>query len=204
MGEPVDSKKVIAVEGHDEVNFFESLLKVMGISDVEIYDVAGKNQFKTKLPALTKQTGFSKVEAFAVIRDADDNAENAFQSIKNCLKKSGLLPPKQMNTFSTSQKKPDVGIFIMPGDSDGGMLEDLCLKTVKNNPLIKCVDEFIQCCKPDTNHSLESIAKRKAQAFLAVTPELANSVGLGAKKGCWNFNSKQLDELKTFLDKFNF
>ena len=87
----------------------------------------------------------------------------------------------------------------MPGNSDAGMLEDLCLKTVEHHPAMHCVELFIDCIskleKPPNN-----ITKAKAQAFLAAMPKLANSVGVGAQKGYWNFNSEELTDLKSFIN----
>ena len=52
MTDIIHQKKVLAVEGKDEVNFFNALLKYVRISDFEVYEVGGKPQFKDKLPAL--------------------------------------------------------------------------------------------------------------------------------------------------------
>jgi len=49
----IQQKKILAVEGDDEINFFEALFRYLGITNVEIYQVGGKDQFKNKLPALT-------------------------------------------------------------------------------------------------------------------------------------------------------
>lgn len=162
-------KKVIAVEGKDEVNFFDALLRYLGITDVEVRDVAGKENFKLKLPALVRMSGFSDV--LAVIRDADDDANGAFESIRDLLKKEGFEPPAQMNQFS--EGKPKIGIFIMPGNSDRGMLEDLCLKTVEDHPAMKCVKAFIDCALK-LDEKPKNITKTKAQAFLAAMPELVS------------------------------
>ncbi len=198
MADVISKKKVLAVEGEDEGNFFEVLLEHMGITDCEIHPVGGKNQFKNKLPALVRMTGFSDVEVLAVIRDADENASAAFKNIRNILKKEGLKAPTRMNQFSSNTDKPIVGIFIMPGNSDTGMLEDLCLRTVEDHPAMRCVNSFIDCVlkldKPPKNPS-----KARAQAFLAAMSDIANSVGIGAKKGFWDFDSKELSDLKSFI-----
>lgn len=146
--------------------------------------------------------GFSDVEFLAIIRDANPNAEAAFQSIKDVIrkqKKVGLNfePPSNINEFAGV--KPKLGIFIMPGNSDKGMLEDLCLKTVENHPAMKCVKSFIDCVI-NLKKTPKNIAKAKAQAFLAAMPEVANRVAIGAQKGYWNFDSDELTELKLFLE----
>ena len=86
----------------------------------------------------------------------------------------------------------------MPGNSDAGMLEDLCLKTVENHPAMGCVQPFTSCIS-ELEESPNNIVKAKAQAFLAAMPELANSVGVGAQKGYWNFKSEELTDLKSFI-----
>ena len=123
MTDSIRHKKVLAVEGKDEVEFFKALLKHVGITEIEPIDVGGKDKFKTKFPALVRMTGFSDVEVLAVIRDADNDAEGAFKSIRDILRKEGLEPPEDHNRFSHS--KPQIGIFIMSGNSDTGML--VCL-----------------------------------------------------------------------------
>ncbi len=197
MKNVIDQKKVLTVEGKDEVKFFNALLKYIGITGFEIRHVNGKGNFKSKLPALVRSSGFSDVQVLAVIRDADADASGAFESIKNILKKEGLNPPSQMNQFSNG--KPTIGIFIMPGNSDTGMLENLCLKTVKNDPAMECVKAFINCVSK-LKEPPHNMPKAEAQAFLAAMPKIANSVGLGAQKGYWNFDSNEIADLKSFIN----
>lgn len=195
--EPIHEKTVLAVEGKDEVNFFGALLEYLEIAGSDIRDLGGKDKFKVKLPALVKTRGFSDVKVLAVIRDADKDADAAFDSVKNVLTKEGLEPPARMDRFSDGN--PVIGIFIMPGDSDRGMLEDLCLRTVKDHPAMECVNALIDCTSRLTNPP-KITAKAQAQAFLAAMPEIVNSVGIGAQKGYWNFNSNELSDLISFMD----
>lgn len=193
--------KILAVEGRDEYNFFCALLKHMRIKNFEIHDVAGKTQYKEKLPLLIKSSGFfNNAKVFAVIRDADTDCDQAFNSIKNIIEESGLTPPSHINSFSDGN--PRVGIFILPGNSEKGMLEDLCLKTVENKPAMNCVNGFWECAK-NLPQKPKNASKAKAQAYLAAMPEIVGSVGLGALNDYWNFNSPCLDELKKFLSAFS-
>jgi len=200
----IKSKKVLAVEGLDEENFFDSLLKHLNITDFDIHKVGGKNQFSKKLPALLKTPGFFApdesplVTYLGIVRDKDE--DEAFKSISNIVATAGLKPPTKHSTFSDGT--PKVGIFIMPGNKvEGTMLEDLCLKTVEKNPAMKCVNEFASCVSA-MEPKPKNMSKAKAQTFLATQPEIANSVGVGAQKGYWNFESTVLEELKQFLNNF--
>ena len=198
---PITSKKIIAVEGPDDDHFFDALLRRMNIRDYDIRFVGGKDEFKNKLPALKNVTGFFNADGspfvthLAVIRD--ENGDNAFASVTNILKQEGFTPPTKHGEFSNSN--PKIGIFIMPGTKvKGTMLEDLCLKTVEEHPAMKCVDDFVSCAS-ELDIKPKNIPKAKAQTFLAAQPVIVNSVGLGAQKDYWNFESSALDELKQFL-----
>jgi len=203
---PIKSRKVLAVEGKDEENFFDALLQYMNITDFDIRWVGDKDKFPVRFPVLLKTPGFfnpdksPRVSHLAIVRDKDK--DEAFKSISNIVATAGLKPPTKHSTFSDGN--PKVGIFIMPGHKvKGTMLEDLCLKTVENHPAMKCVNEFASCVSAlptsPKNISKAKVHVFKAQVFLATQPEVADSVGLGAKKKYWNFNSPALDELKQFL-----
>jgi hypothetical protein len=197
----ITAKRVLAVEGEDEKNFFSVLLSHVGISGFQIEVVGGKNQFPKKFPALLKMPGFFNADEspfvthLMIVRDRDE--DQAFESIAGIVRKEGLAPPNGHARFSQANLK--VGIFIMPGDTvKGTMLEDLCLKTVENDPAMKCVNEFVSCVstlKPKP----KNMSKAKAQTFLAAQPDIVNSVGVGAQKKVWDFDSSALDELKQFL-----
>lgn len=198
---PITSKKIIAVEGRDDDKFFDALLRYMNITDFDIRFVGGTGEFQNKLPNLKKTSGFfhadgsSFVTHLAIIRD--ENGDNAFSSIANILKREGFTSPESHGQFSDAS--PKVGIFIMPGKTvKGTMLEDLCLKTVEKHPAMKCVNEFVSCVSA-LEPKPKNISKAKAQTFLAAQHEIVNSVGLGAQKDYWDFESPALEELKQFL-----
>ena len=90
----------------------------------------------------------------------------------------------------------------MPDNSRKGMLEDLCLETVKDNEEMECIDRFIECTQQLKNlpHKKDH-SKAMVQAFLAVKPDVPNSVGRGAQKKHWNFDSPGLAALKDFLSQ---
>ncbi len=160
MMEPITKKKVIYVEGNDEMNFFHHYLKSQGISGVQIISAEGKDNFKNLLPKLPKRSGFSDVETLVVIVDADNDAASAFESITNSLKRAGLTNlPDKPGEFSAGE--PKVGIYILPGDSNPGMLEDLCLKLIREPEVMNCVDHYFSCCKDILDFKLNRIAKRK-------------------------------------------
>ncbi len=194
---PIRSERLLAVEGKDEINLFNALLDHMDITGFDIREVGGKDKFSVRLPALKNTRGFDKVTHIAIVRDK--NSGNAFKSICDILTKGGLSTPTKHGEFSSGD--PEVGIFIMPGNTiQGTMLEDLCLETVKCHPAMKCVDEFALCVSK-LKTPPRSFPKAKVQAFLAAQPDAVDHIGLGAEKRYWDFNSPCLEELKTFLNR---
>ena len=143
------------------------------------------------------------VTHLGIVRDQEgQGADRAFQSVSGILQSADFTPPEKPGQFSDDH--PKVGIFIMPGETiEGTMLEDLCLETVKEQPAMKCVEEFSSCVSsldsPPKNISKAKAQVFKAQVFLATQPGFVDSVGLGSQKGYWNFESPCLVELKTFL-----
>ncbi len=194
--EIIDKTKILAVEGKDEISFFQALLRKLQIDDVQLLDFGGKGKFDLKIKAIPNITGFRNVVSFGLIRDADDNpAQSAFDSIAMSLKKSNLPVPKIINDFSDTN--PKIGIFVMPNNKDSGMLEDLCLNSITDLPVNRCIDDFINC----NNEKPKNESKSRIQCFLALQNPIANSLGLGALKGHWNFESTTFDDLKLFLQK---
>lgn len=199
---PIKHKKIIAVEGPDDDKFFDALLRYMNITDFDIRFVGGKDEFNKKLAALKNVSGFFDADGspfithLAIIRDKD--GDEAFKSISNIVTNAGLKSPTKQSTFSDGN--PKVGIFIMPGETiEGTMLEDLCLKTVENHDAMKCVNDFVSCVS-EMDIKPKNLSKTKAQTFLAAQVEIANSVGVGAQKSYWDFESTALEELKQFLN----
>lgn len=202
-------RKLIAVEGQDEVHFFNELIKFIGTSDIEVWEVGGKTQFKSKFAGFINLRGFDELESIAFVCDADNtnsrSAETSFSSLCRIIENvtteepsfsGNIVLPSGMGEFS--EGNPKIGIYVMPNNSDVGMLETLCLENVQNDPAMECVNEFIKCAllleeKP------KNIPKAKVQTFLASKEEIVNRLGLGAMKGYWKFESPAWNDLKTFI-----
>jgi len=205
---------LLLVEGKDEVEFFEAFLKTIKAHNIiQSIELGGKDNFKNEFPALLLSPNFSDVKRYGIVRDADNSATNTFQSVTNLLNRYNQPVPtiqgeiKFLNGIAA-------GIFIMPGNSEEGMLEDLCLSTVINHPVSSCVDEYISCLHNNLNFEKENIskeqrkycfpknkAKAKMHAFLAGMNKFVPSLGIAAKKGYFDLHSKQLNNIKIFLQK---
>ncbi|KJU87641.1 hypothetical protein MBAV_000165, partial [Candidatus Magnetobacterium bavaricum] len=69
----------------------------------------------------------------------------------------------------------------------------------KDHHACDCVERFIDDCAKALTQPPKNIPKAKAQAYLAIMPDIVNSVGVGAAAGYWNFASDELDDLRGFL-----
>ncbi|KJR40956.1 hypothetical protein MCHI_003150 [Candidatus Magnetoovum chiemensis] len=199
-------EKLLIVEGKDEVNVFTKLLNHLEIDTIQIFDIGGKDRFKKELIFLKDVPGFDTVTALGVIRDADNDANIAFQSVAGTLKCCGLTPPDKHNTFSNnipSELSPKTCVFIISRDDNQGMLEDLCLASVENKPAMKCVIALCECISElwiyERIAAPKNIAKAKTQAYLACMPDIAGSIGVGAEKSYWNLDNRAFDKLKSFI-----
>ncbi len=185
---------VFAVEGIDEINFFEAFLKHCKVDNFEIKAVLGKDNFKTQLKTLVASSGFSNVTKLVLIRDADESSENTFVSLQNTLKELSLPVPKQEGEFNTLNNLA-CGIYIMPLFPEKGMIENLCLQSINDTNDNLCIDKFIEC----VDKKPSNIAKAKAQIYLSIQNPMVSSLGIGAKKGYWNFNHQCFDKLRHFV-----
>jgi hypothetical protein len=198
----IESTSLLAVEGKDESNFFFALLAHTHIQNVQIVDLGGKDKLPLEFHAIFNAGNFNKIDRLGFIRDAESKpAESAFSSICTLLTRYQLPVPSQPNLVTTDSN-PRIGIFIMPDNSGTGMLETLCLETIQSNPVNRCIEDFVTCFaqhqkeseKPSFNGS-----KARVQAYLSTRSPIVNSLGLGAKKGYWNFEHTCFNNLKSFL-----
>lgn len=210
--EEVKKERVLLVEGRDELNYFTALLKFIHLEDhVQIIEIGGKDKFLDTFPAFLNLPGFNQITAYAIIRDADDSHINTYESIKGLLKKYGQPCPPHSNAYYTGNGVK-VGIFILPGNAETGMLESLCLQTIANHPAMPCVEDFMRCINANLeqkpSHSLHDTTKMyrpkngekaKLLAFLATLHEATTSIGIAAQKGYWPFDHEALANLRAFL-----
>ncbi|MDY6806907.1 MAG: DUF3226 domain-containing protein [Cyanobacteriota bacterium] len=195
----LDRKILLIGEGLDEVRFFKSLLKNLEISDVLVESYQGKDNLGNYLNTLKDRTyDFSELTSIGITRDADNlPPKSAFDSICSRLLKVGLPVPNKIGekTFVT----PSVNIFIFPNNRDSGMLEDLCLESVKDDGAMSCVEQYLECVKNNANREPDNLAKAKLHAWLASKEKPDKRLGEAAEAGYWDWESAAFDGLKEFI-----
>ncbi|MBA7562750.1 MAG: hypothetical protein GH159_00700 [Dehalococcoidia bacterium] len=151
------------------------------------------------LQALSKASSFiSTVQVLAIIRDADNDASAAFQSVCTALIQANLPVPAA--ALQPAGTKPIVRVMICPHGKASGMLEDICLDTVSTDPAISCVDSYFSCLSSISGFTLpNNMSKAKVHAFLSSRIEPDKRLGEAAEAGYWPFNNTACDSLKNFL-----
>jgi hypothetical protein len=198
MGEKIviNKDKLLLVEGIDEQKLFESIFRKKNISDIQIIPSGGVNNFKRIFKAITLTRGFDEVLSIGIVQDADNDFKARFDSICHTLTVSKLTAPTKTIEFTDSL--PRIGIYIMPDCKSEGMLETLCIDSVKKTKEMKCVNLYFDCLK-QYDIEIPNLPKSRAQVYLSSKNPLVKSVGIAANKGIWDFDSNGFKKLIDFI-----
>jgi uncharacterized protein DUF3226 len=200
----ITSNNILLIEGSDEVNFFTELLIYMGLNsglDIQTRAVGGKNNFRYELPAFLNDSNFYRVTAYAIIRDADTSAKNTLKSVQKLLDDLGQPYPQQSGEFASNDKLK-VGIFVLPGSANTGMLEDLCLRSVENHPIMPHVNEYLKQVEVTMGAKApKNKSKAKLQAFLAGMQKIDERLGMAAKWKYWPFDHEAFTPIHNFIEE---
>lgn len=198
--EEIQKEKVILTEGDDDKNFITKFLEFETIDGVQVISLGGQTKIRLTLPLFFTRGDFDIIRKLAIIRDADTNSESKFESTVNHIRNNNLVPPNSINSFSNEE--PNVGVYIITKlGCNYGMLEDICLETVKDTEAMNCVEIFFECINKLPNRP-ENPSKSKCQAYRAALPISYPSVGVAALNRIWPFEHNALDGLRVFLQNF--
>ena len=167
MGRVITKPKLLLVEGKDEVELFEKLLTDLGLVDVDIRDIMGKTKYRKNIEALPRLSGFGEVTSVGIVTDADKQPKGTFDSVCDALGAAGL--PKPTAPLQPVGDAPQVMVMILPDGETPGMLEDLCLESVADDPAMSCVEEYFRCLEGrlEAGALPGNPSKARVRAFLA-------------------------------------
>jgi hypothetical protein len=111
------------------------------------------------------------------------------------------LPVPEFPMFPIG-RGPQVTVMILPDGHTRGMLEDVCLKTVEEDPAMLCVEEFFKCLQERNVSMPRNNSKARVQVFLGSRLEAGKRLGEAAKAGYWPWDHMALDQIKNFLTRF--
>lgn len=167
MATTIIQPKLLVVEGKDEQAFFTQLLLELELTNIQIHAAGGKTRFRDRLEALVKGPGHETLTSLGVVRDADTNPVSAFDSICGTLRELDLAVPA--TPLQTVGEAPRVTVMILPNAESEGMLEDLCLASMADDPAMICIEAYFDCLKKQIapENFPRNPAKARLRAFLS-------------------------------------
>jgi hypothetical protein len=191
--------KFVFCEGKDDVAVINGLAQFIGVSDLRIEPFLGKDKLTGFMGAVQTRPEFAQkqVASIGIVRDADEDADAAFQSVRNSLVANGFKSAPAANGGVTDEIIK-IGILIIGPKVGKGMLEDLCLQSVGDRPEFICVEEYFQCVAQRSERKHFS-PKAKVRVWMASQADEEFYVGKAAEKGYWPWASPVFDPLKQFL-----
>lgn len=189
-------KKFVFCEGKDDVAVVRGLAKHLGLN-LEVEEYGGKNNVSILLKGLRTRPEFvqRRIESMAILRDADTNATATFTSVRDSLIQNNFEAPDAAGAFT--QSSPRVGVFVV-GVAGHGMIEDLCLGSVADQPEFACIDDYFACITQKSGRANFS-SKAKVRVWMASHVDYEYHVGKAAEEGYWPWESPAFNSLKDFL-----
>ena len=194
------ARKVVIVEGADELRIFQSLSEHLGLNDIQFIPAGSVERIRSRISAvLDTQEPMGILQSLGVVRDADENAENAFRSVCDSLSANGLpVPGNALEIAAGVGDNPNTIALILPHGQPAGALEDVCLASVANDPMMPCIEDFMSCVEriDDNPRSSGNNAKTRLQAYLATRRRPRRMMG----ETGWNFHAQAFEPMRRFLE----
>jgi hypothetical protein len=198
----IRQNKLLIGEGKDEELFLKALLQQLGLDDIQVLGIGGKDRFRAQLKALKHDTAWRHVSSVGIVRDADNNPGAALQSVCDALRAAELPVPTRVMNPAKKDGNPTIRIMIIPSISKDGALEDLCLNSVAHDPATICVEQYFQCLVergvPGPKKGERS--KARTRVFIASKEDPTLALGIAAQKGYWPLDSSVFDNVKRFIE----
>ena len=204
-------RKLLLVEGNDDLRFFKALLGHLEITDIKVDKYNGKANPRTDLSERIRSPEFRLATSLGIVRDADESSHSAFDSVIGALRRANL-PTPDASAIPTEENGLLVSVLILPPSDSQGELEDVCLSSIESTPEMQCVDDYFKCLSSiEPSISANHIAKARLHSYLAIGParitdggnitrrQPALRLGEAAEAGVWDWTSPVFREMLDFL-----
>ena len=203
-------KRILLVEGMDDKHVALHISESRGIdlSEVEIDLCGGIERLLDRFRVEIKNT---KVGTIGVIVDADDDLMSRWESIRDRLCQAGYPSvPRRPLASGTIISVPDggailptIGVWIMPDNGTGGMLEDflaLLVPSYPDNKLFKHAEHSVSDI-PNDSILFSTSARSKAiiYTWLAWQRNPGRPFGVAIKKRFFDSNAPKADEFAEWM-----
>ena len=196
--EQIRAPKQLLVEGKDPLNFFNEFIQYLDCQGIQVQNFGGVRDLRAFLRQFVKAPDFdSVVESVGIVRDAEYNANTAWQSVQSALQGAGLSIPVRVE--QRSAETPHVSVFILPGSNQPGMLETVLNQTFSNDPVNTCINDFFACVGRLPGKRIHIPDKARSRAYMWTREKPHVSVGVAAQAGYWDFDHEAFASLRSFL-----
>lgn len=200
MGDAMNGLQFVFCEGGDDLAVVSGVAKSIGLSALQAEPFLGKNNLRNFLKDVQKRPEFAQntVASVGIVRDADEDEDAAFRSVRDSLLANGFKAPEANGAVVADGVK--VGILIIGPNGGQGMVEDLCLQSVSDRPEFGCVSEYFHCVTERCGRK-DFSSKAKVRVWMASHVDYSYYLGKAAERGYWPWDSPVFDALKDFLRK---
>ena len=170
---PESKSRLLLVEGKEDQEFFIQLGSQLDSQEFpqelfpHILQYGGKDSLGNYLRGLMSLRNFKQISHIGIVRDADYGTD-AFQSVQSALKYANRRNAQQLpipqSPIQPAGENPKVSALILPTNAEG-MLEDLVLDALKEDTVMRCVDDFFTCL---TDREVTVVRERLSKARVRV------------------------------------
>jgi hypothetical protein len=195
--------RILVVEGYGDLLFYAEVLEDLGVHEkVFIQELGGNARRNAKLGTFVSPGLLDSKSAIAFIFDADAAPEATRNSLQNLLSK---ITGKPVVDGQWSGGRPNIGLFIVPGEGQPGEIETLVWNSwagdAANATQKQCVEGYIACMQT-AGTTAQSPAKGLIGTLLAVKNDEDPRLGPGARGNVFNLGRPELEKLRDFLSVF--
>ena len=198
MPDPLRATKLALVEGKDEVTFYSAIAGHINIPDIEIRSFEGVNNLRGTLEALRGIEGFGRLTSLGIVRDAEGNGAAALQSARDALGATGFAVPAR--GLERAGASPAVVVLINPHERPSGRFEDVCAESIRDTPVMECVEKYIACLKKLGTGVPAREWKTRVHAFIAAQEHPEVSLGVAARSGYFPFDHGAFDSVRRLFE----
>lgn len=201
-------ERVLVVEGIDDANFFDHLLSLVGADPTatRIIIAKGDVNIAKAVEGIVKSRDYvvGTVRHISLVRDADSNPVRSLEGLRRSLESLGLTSPPHAGFVVVDHlgEERRIGLFLIPSDSQAGMLETILLEIVEEDLRYIEVRNAFNNIEAAQGARFDHREKRLMRLFLAVSDHDCMGAGLAFKRGAFNAYDNRLDDLRTFLRQF--
>ena len=197
--------RVLWVEGKDDSAVVQSLCKQHDVP--ETFQVVDKEGIEKLLDGLPVQLRSPGLERFGVVLDADTDVQARWTSIRNVLLAEGYhavpAEPAPTGTIVSAPDLPLFGAWLMPKNTEPGMLEDFAAALVPPGDFLWTrAGEVIDAIPMEHRRFSEGHrAKAHVRTWLAWQEDPGTPMGLAITKQYLNANAPLAHSFVAWLSR---